>query len=156
MSSVEDVSGRISKLIEFLNVGPNIFMSRVNVSRQTYHNLKTGRSKPDYKTIYAILSGFPEVSAEWLMRGDGSILKEEGPTKEEFEMIKKQSEVFEEKYFELKKQLGKPRATTNSLLIDREVPEARLLSPRHNSLFRKEILEHLMAVYGFNRFPSVN
>ena len=156
MSSISDISGRISKLIEHLNVGPSDFMSRVHVSRQTYHNLKTGKSRPDYKTIHEILIGFPEVSAEWLMRGVGSIMKGDEPSKEEYEMLKKQSEVFEEKYFELKKQLGKPKATTRSLLIDRDVPENRMLAPKHISVFCQEIIDRLIATYGFYRFPSVN
>lgn len=37
--------------------------------------LRPGASKPSYDTITAILKGWPALSAEWLMLGDGDMLK---------------------------------------------------------------------------------
>lgn len=53
------------------------FASIIGVPERTFSTyLKTGRT-PSLEVIDAILSAFPDVSAEWLLRGEGKMYKSE-------------------------------------------------------------------------------
>lgn len=66
---------RISKLIESTGLNPTSFASKVGVQQRTLWGQLNGQRKLSLDTVEAILNAYPELSAEWLMRGTGSMMK---------------------------------------------------------------------------------
>ena len=66
---------RISKLIESTGLNPTSFAAKIGVQQKTLWNQLNEKRKLSLETIEAIVENFPDVSAEWLLRGNGSMLK---------------------------------------------------------------------------------
>lgn len=64
---------RIRELIESRGLKVNSFANEIGIAQTTLSTYFTKNRYPAYETIRAILEVFPEVSAEWLMRGKGSM-----------------------------------------------------------------------------------
>lgn len=73
-----EILERIQKLIKEKcgERGETSFSKIVGIPQVTLNNYVKGRRGVSYEVIEAILSAFPEVSAEWLLRGEGDMLKE--------------------------------------------------------------------------------
>lgn len=66
---------RITKLIESTGLNPTAFAAKIGVQQMTLWGQLNGKRKLSLETVLAILNAYPDVSAEWLMRGNGSMLK---------------------------------------------------------------------------------
>ncbi len=66
---------RISKLIESTGLNPTSFAAKIGVQQRTLWNQLNGQRKLSLETVEAILDNFPDLSAEWLMRGTGDMKK---------------------------------------------------------------------------------
>jgi plasmid maintenance system antidote protein VapI len=66
---------RISKLIESTGLNPTSFAAKIGVQQMTLWTQLNGRRKLSLETVRAILDTFPDVSAEWLMRGTGTMTR---------------------------------------------------------------------------------
>ena len=64
---------RIAKLIESTGLNPTSFAAKIGVQQMTLWGQLNGRRKLSLDTVEAILDTFPDISAEWLMRGTGSM-----------------------------------------------------------------------------------
>lgn len=53
----------------------NSFSKTIGVPQQTLSNCVNGTSEPRVTVAEAILSGLPTLSAEWLMRGEGPMMR---------------------------------------------------------------------------------
>jgi transcriptional regulator with XRE-family HTH domain len=53
------------------------FSAAIGIPQPTLNNQMLGQRKISLETIYAILDTFPDVSAEWLLRGEGEMGKGE-------------------------------------------------------------------------------
>ena len=73
--SAEELSGRLRAIMNHYDLSVNQIAERVGGSQVKFYNLLNGTSKPDFKTTESILSQFPDISAEWFMRGGGSMLR---------------------------------------------------------------------------------
>lgn len=71
------ISTRISELISALETSQNAFATAINTSSSRISNVTTGRNKPDFDLIQAILSKFTIVSSDWLILGAGPMFKSE-------------------------------------------------------------------------------
>jgi hypothetical protein len=68
------INVRIQMLCDFLNITPNALSVAIgNNSNNIIYNVLQGKNKPSYPTLYGILETYPQISAEWLMRGEGPI-----------------------------------------------------------------------------------
>ena len=56
-----------------LNVSANAFSKQIGLPQRTVNNYVTGDRSLSIDFIEAILAAFPELSAEWLLRGRGSM-----------------------------------------------------------------------------------
>lgn len=65
---------RIKELIARKEMSETSFAKLIGVSQRTLNNYMNGRT-PSLEVLDAILSVFPEVSSEWLLRGEGKMLK---------------------------------------------------------------------------------
>ena len=68
-----EILQRIKRLIDEKGLNTNAFALRIGIAQTTLSTYFTKNRYPAYETLYAILHTFPEVSAEWLMRGEGPI-----------------------------------------------------------------------------------
>lgn len=76
------INKRISYLRKFLNFkSGRSFAEQIGISSTTFNDIERG-SKPNYSTLEKIMRTFPNISAEWLLTGEGDILKQETPKKE--------------------------------------------------------------------------
>jgi repressor LexA len=74
----QSVIKRVSELIERRGVTPRGFASEIDFNYSTLNNYLTGRRKAiDVSLIESIVSSFGNVSAEWLITGNGTMLKDE-------------------------------------------------------------------------------
>ena len=60
-------------ILDSLNVSANAFSKQIGLPQRTVNNYVTGDRSLSIDFIEAILAAFPELSAEWLLRGRGSM-----------------------------------------------------------------------------------
>lgn len=56
------------------------FAITIGINQPTVHNYMTGKRQPSLEFILATLATYPDVSAEWLLRGEGTMQKESAST----------------------------------------------------------------------------
>lgn len=110
MEKIMNFSDRIRQIIDHYDLTVNELAAKIGGSRMKFYNLTKGLSKPDFKTTESILNEFPDVSAEWLMRGDGAMLKKDLLSAEEAEVIREKLRTIKSLYRE--ELLGKRKGAT--------------------------------------------
>lgn len=73
------ISERISELITQSRLSTKQFADAIGVLQQTLFNYTNGR-EPSYQVIAKILASNPNISAEWLITGMGSMFKDSKPS----------------------------------------------------------------------------
>lgn len=91
---------RISKVIEYSNLSSSEFADEIEVQRSSISHITSGRNKPSLEFIIKIKSRFPEILWDWLITGEGEMLKSELPDSDIPEL---EEEIYEEE---------KPRTTS--------------------------------------------
>ncbi len=81
---------RIAKVIEYSRLTPSEFADEIDVQRSSISHVTSGRNKPSLEFIIKIKSRFPEILWDWLVTGEGEMLKSELP-----EIVKPVSEPIE-------------------------------------------------------------
>ncbi|UKB81811.1 helix-turn-helix transcriptional regulator [Chryseobacterium sp. MEBOG06] len=76
------LNDRISKVIEYSNLTPSEFADEIDVQRSSISHITSGRNKPSLEFIIKIKSRFPELLWDWLVTGEGEMLKSELPNTE--------------------------------------------------------------------------
>ncbi|MBK1896837.1 helix-turn-helix transcriptional regulator [Chryseobacterium paridis] len=74
---------RISKVIEYSRLTPSEFADEIDVQRSSISHITSGRNKPSLEFIIKIKSHFPEILWDWLVNGDGEMLKSALPENSE-------------------------------------------------------------------------
>lgn len=64
---------RINQLIEKERITPRKLAETIGVGPQSVYNYLTGKQKAPMSFVMMILESFPDVSAEWLIRGNGEM-----------------------------------------------------------------------------------
>jgi len=70
---------RIAKVIEYSNLTPSEFADEIDVQRSSISHITSGRNKPSLEFIIKIKSRFPEILWDWLVTGEGQMLKSDLP-----------------------------------------------------------------------------
>lgn len=70
---------RISKVIDYSGFTPSEFADEIDVQRSSISHITSGRNKPSLEFIIKIKSRFPELLWDWLVTGEGEMLKSELP-----------------------------------------------------------------------------
>ena len=73
---------RISKVIEYSKLSSSEFADEIDVQRSSISHITSGRNKPSLEFIIKIKSRFPEILWDWLVTGDGEMLKSDLPETE--------------------------------------------------------------------------
>ncbi|BAP31825.1 putative DNA-binding protein [Chryseobacterium sp. StRB126] len=68
---------RISKVIEYSRLTPSEFADEIDVQRSSISHITSGRNKPSLEFIIKIKSRFPELLWDWLVTGEGEMLRSE-------------------------------------------------------------------------------
>ena len=66
---------RISKVIEYSGLTPSEFADEIDVQRSSISHITSGRNKPSLEFIIKIKARFPEILWDWLVTGEGQMLK---------------------------------------------------------------------------------
>lgn len=85
---------RIQQLIKFYGLSTRGFAVKCGMNQPTLDRMLKGINALNLNCISSILTTFPEVSAEWLLRGEGEMLKSD-ITSKEMERINKLTNVVE-------------------------------------------------------------
>lgn len=85
----EDMIKRIKEIIELKSKSVRSFSDIIGVKQVTLNQQILGDRKLSVDTILAILNSFEDISAEWLLRGEGSMLKSDISNKETEEGMKR-------------------------------------------------------------------
>ncbi|QDP84120.1 helix-turn-helix transcriptional regulator [Chryseobacterium sp. SNU WT5] len=81
-----DLNERISKVISYSELSLSEFADEIEVQRSSISHITSGRNKPSLDFLIKIKNRFPELQWEWLIQGDGEMLK---PADPEPEMLEK-------------------------------------------------------------------
>ena len=77
-----DILHRIKAIIIFSGLSVRAFALKCNLSQTTLDKQVKGLRGISIETTIGILNAFPEISAEWLLRGEGEMIKSEVASKE--------------------------------------------------------------------------
>jgi phage repressor protein C with HTH and peptisase S24 domain len=69
------INERIAQIIEYLAISKYRFAQMSGVSESVLLNITKGKNKPSFDVIHRILECFNQISAEWLLTGEGNMLK---------------------------------------------------------------------------------
>jgi transcriptional regulator with XRE-family HTH domain len=68
---------RLIKVLNHLGLTATRLADEIGVQRSGISHILSGRNQPGYDFIVKILTRFPELNAEWLLLGKGTLLKEQ-------------------------------------------------------------------------------
>lgn len=74
------VNERVRTLIDYKELSDNKFAQMIGVGQKLLSNMFIRGTEPSSKTISSILNTFQDISAEWLLRGEGDMLISEKNT----------------------------------------------------------------------------
>ncbi|MFC5270283.1 helix-turn-helix transcriptional regulator [Adhaeribacter terreus] len=66
---------RLRKIATHFNLSPAAFADLVGVSRPVISHIFSERNKPSLEVVQKVGSAFPELNLEWLLFGNGEMLK---------------------------------------------------------------------------------
>ena len=70
---IESINNRIKQIQKDSNLSVSKFAETIGIAQPTAKAIIDGDNAPSYKAINGILIGFPNISAEWLLRGEGEM-----------------------------------------------------------------------------------
>lgn len=71
-----EINERITKVIEFSKLTASEFADEIEVQRSSISHIVSGRNKPSLEFVTKVKYAFPELQWDWLITGEGSMLKE--------------------------------------------------------------------------------
>ena len=69
-----DILTRLKEIISFSGLSNRAFSIKCGIAQKTLDNQLKGLRSLSLDTTVSVLNAFPDVSAEWLLRGTGQIL----------------------------------------------------------------------------------
>lgn len=66
---------RVKEILKEFGLSPSGFADRIEVQRPNVSHVLSGRNKPSLDFAIRILQSFPEISADWLLNGNGVMFK---------------------------------------------------------------------------------
>jgi len=72
---VKKMKDQLNKIMEAEGMTPAKFADEIGVQRSSISHILSGRNKPSYDFITKILNRFSGINADWLLTGEGSMIK---------------------------------------------------------------------------------
>lgn len=69
---MEAITERLKKIMENNELSSSQMADRIGVQRSAISHVLSGRNKPSLDFVIKVLESFPNVSSEWLLRGQNS------------------------------------------------------------------------------------
>ena len=66
---------RFQKIMEYAGVSPKRFAEILGIERSNVSHIMSGRNNPSLTVVQKILKNFPDISSDWLLFGEGNMLK---------------------------------------------------------------------------------
>lgn len=82
-----DILARLKEIIAFSGLSVRAFSIKCGISQTTLDKQVKGLRSVSLETIMGTLYAFPEISSEWLMLGEGEMLKRHEVNTKELERI---------------------------------------------------------------------
>lgn len=80
---MDSIVDRLNKIVKnHLFISGRAFASKLEMKSTTVNNYLNGTREPNFEFLNKILSTFEDISAEWLMRGEGEMIREDDKTSE--------------------------------------------------------------------------
>lgn len=76
------INQRIREFINSLGVNDNQFAKSIGITQSVIASMFSRNTEPSSKVIVSILNAYANLSAEWLMRGEGEMIKGSSVVKE--------------------------------------------------------------------------
>lgn len=71
---------RLKRILEEYGLNSSRLAEKMGIQRSGISHIMAGRNKPSYDFIVSLLKLYPEIDANWLLTGKGSMLKESNKT----------------------------------------------------------------------------
>lgn len=79
IENISSINGRIREIINSIQITDNAFAKKIGVTQSVIASMFQRGTEPSAKVLTAILSTFTDISAEWLLRGNGTMLLSKTP-----------------------------------------------------------------------------
>lgn len=89
-----NVNKRIEKFITKQGLSASIFADTIGVQRSSISHIISGRNKPSSDFLQKMLKAYSKLNAEWLLLGNGSMLKDAEPTTDNARISYNQGDIF--------------------------------------------------------------
>ena len=84
-----DILSRLKEVVAFSGLSVRAFSIKCGISQKTLDNQIKGLRSLSLDTTVSVLHAFPEISSEWLLRGEGQMLINKGCDSAEAERLNK-------------------------------------------------------------------
>lgn len=108
---------RIKVIKDALGISENELARRLGISQSTLNGYTLGKRKPSYDLAESVLNAFSDVSAEWLMRGEGPMYISDLPSTDHDDS---------DEVIELKAEITRLRAERDELVRKLAISERRI------------------------------
>ena len=79
---MEELVDRINKIREYKGLTSKALAFEIDMKYSTMNNYLNGKQMPTAEFLGRILSKYLDISAEWLMRGEGAMIRKESQEKQ--------------------------------------------------------------------------
>ncbi len=83
----DEVKSRMQLVLREFSTNPTKLANEFGVNQKTLNSHINGDTAVSLSTILLILKAIPSLSAEWLLRGEGEMLKIDEPTSKDKELV---------------------------------------------------------------------
>jgi transcriptional regulator with XRE-family HTH domain len=75
---MDSIIERIEIIIRSKNLSPSKLADEIGVQRSGISHIMSGRNKPSLDFILKVLDAYPEINADWLLKGEGEMAESPG------------------------------------------------------------------------------
>lgn len=72
-----DVNNRIMLIMKEKSLNKNSLSKLLGLSQPALLKIETNKNLPSFKLLFELIKNFPDVSPEWILTGNGTMLREE-------------------------------------------------------------------------------
>lgn len=79
---MEEIKNRINEVKDYYRLSNRGFAAEIGTKPAATNNYLNGTKEPTLEFVMAILSKYVDISADWLLKGEGEMFKQIAPTDE--------------------------------------------------------------------------
>lgn len=151
------IGKRFESLIEALQTNKNAFARSIGKSHTMAGLIIEGKSRPSYDVLEAVLDHYPQISPEWLMRGEGEMFRIAPPKQA---VAAEPADGYLQEYMtRLEGQFRSVLAEKQSIIEDMKSViqyQRQLLESKREQSFHKPAIGPASSPWSFKRFSAQN